>query len=46
MKGNLTPHTYTLLDNNFPTIDPKDPYAYTRSRPDIMDRLSKASYKL
>ena len=23
--GNLVPHTYTLLDNNFPTIDPSDP---------------------
>ena len=40
--GNLVPHTYTLLDNNFPTIDPKDPYAYTPIEADIMDRLSKA----
>ena len=40
--GNLTPHTYDLLDTNFPTIDPKDPYAYTPIEADIMDRLSKA----
>lgn len=34
--------TYELLDTNFPTIDPKDPYALTKEEEDIMDRLERA----
>ena len=30
---------YELLDTNFPTIDPKDPYALTQEEAEIMDRL-------
>lgn len=33
---------YSLLDSHFPTIDPNDPYAYTRQEADIMERLCKA----
>ena len=33
---------YRLLDTNFPTIDPKDPYALTEEEEEIMDRLEKA----
>ena len=33
---------YKLLDTNFPTVDPKDPYALTPQELDIMDRLEKA----
>ena len=33
---------YRLLDTNFPTVDPKDPYALTPQELDIMDRLEKA----
>ncbi len=40
--GNLVPHTYTLLDNNFPTIDPKILMPTPPIEADIMDRLSKA----
>jgi fructose-1,6-bisphosphatase-3 len=40
-KGTITldGKTYELLDTNFPTIDPADPYALTREEADIMDRL-------
>ena len=34
--------TYELLDMNFPTIDPKDPYALTREEEDVMERLEQA----
>ena len=34
--------TYELLDKNFPTIDPKNPYKLTPEEEDIMDRLEKA----
>ncbi|MFV0363307.1 MAG: fructose-1,6-bisphosphatase [Suipraeoptans sp.] len=34
--------TYELLDTNFPTIDPKDPYQLTDEEEDIMNRLEKA----
>ena len=33
---------YQLLDTNFPTIDPEDPYRLTEEEEDIMERLEKA----
>lgn len=33
---------YKLLDKNFPTIDPKKPYALTKEEEDIMERLERA----
>lgn len=33
---------YQLLDTNFPTVDPKDPYALTEEEEEIMERLEKA----
>ena len=33
---------YELLDTNFPTIDPKDPYALTKEEEDVMERLEQA----
>lgn len=43
-KGTVTikGKTYELLDTEFPTIDPKDPYKLTPEEEDIMDRLEKA----
>lgn len=43
-KGTVTIEgkTYELLDTQFPTIDPKDPYKLTPEEEDIMDRLEKA----
>lgn len=38
----LDGNTYELLDKNFPTIDPKKPYAFTKEEEDIMDRLTQA----
>ncbi len=35
-------NTYELLDKNFPTIDPKRPYALTAAEEDVMERLTKA----
>lgn len=32
---------YRLLDKNFPTIDPKDPYALSAEEEEIMERLEK-----
>ncbi len=34
--------TYELLDSNFPTIDPKKPYALTKEEEEIMERLERA----
>lgn len=34
--------TYPLLDTSFPTVDPKDPYAFTQEEEEIMNRLEKA----
>lgn len=34
--------TYEMLDKNFPTVDPKKPYALTAAEEDIMERLTKA----
>ena len=33
---------YRLLDTNFPTIDPKDPYRLTAEEREVMDRLQSA----
>lgn len=33
---------YSLLDTNFPTIDPKDPYVLSEEEEEIMERLEKA----
>ncbi|MEJ8734857.1 fructose-1,6-bisphosphatase [Mediterraneibacter sp. ICN-202921] len=33
---------YALLDTNFPTIDPKDPYALSTEEEEIMERLEQA----
>lgn len=35
-------NTYELLDKNFPTVDPKRPYALTAAEEDVMERLTKA----
>lgn len=34
--------TYEMLDTNFPTVDPKDPYALTKEEEDVMERLEQA----
>ena len=34
--------TYELLDKNFPTIDPKRPYALTEAEEEVLDRLTQA----
>ena len=34
--------TYKMLDTNFPTVDPKDPYAFTPYEADLIDRLVTA----
>ena len=39
---NLDGKTYKLLDNNFPTVNPEDPYALTQEEQHIMDRLVSA----
>ena len=31
-----------MRDMNFPTVDPKDPYAFTPEEADIMERLERA----
>ncbi len=33
---------YPLLDTNFPTVDPKDPYRLTEEEQNVMDRLTQA----
>ncbi len=33
---------YRLLDTNFPTVDPQDPYALSDEEAEIMERLEKA----
>lgn len=33
---------YPMLDTNFPTIDPKDPYALSAEEQDVVDRLKTA----
>lgn len=33
---------YQLLDTNFPTVDPKDPYALNEEEEEVMERLEKA----
>ena len=39
---NLEGKEYKLLDTNFPTIDPKNPYKLTSEEDEIMDRLVHA----
>lgn len=39
---NLEGKEYKLLDTNFPTIDPKNPYKLTSEEEEIMDRLVHA----
>ncbi len=34
--------THPLLDTNFPTIDPKDPYKLTEGEQEVVDRLAEA----
>ncbi|HBA63547.1 MAG TPA: class 3 fructose-bisphosphatase, partial [Lachnospiraceae bacterium] len=43
-KGTITigEKEYELLDKNFPTVDPKNPYKLTAEEADIMERLGKA----
>lgn len=43
-KGTITldGKEYTLLDSHFPTVDPKDPYAFTEQEAEIMERLERA----
>ena len=36
---------YPLEDTNFPTVDPKDPYALTPEEEEVMDRLQSAFLK-
>ncbi|PNV62089.1 class 3 fructose-bisphosphatase [Clostridium sp. chh4-2] len=33
---------YELLDHNFPTVNPEDPYAFIEQEADIMERLERA----
>ncbi len=33
---------YAMLDMNFPTIDPKDPYALSEEEEEVMERLERA----
>ena len=39
---NLNGKEYQLLDTNFPTVDPGDPYALSEEEEEIMDRLERA----
>ena len=43
-KGTITlkGKEYKLLDTNFPTIDPKDPYKLTQEEEEVMERLERA----
>ena len=43
-KGTITLNgkEYKLLDTNFPTIDPKDPYKLTDEEEEVMERLERA----
>lgn len=34
--------TYEMLDTNFPTVDPEDPYALSEAEEEIMERLGQA----
>jgi fructose-1,6-bisphosphatase-3 len=33
---------YPLLDNNFPTVDPKDPYKLTEEEEEVIEKLTKS----
>ena len=39
---NLDGTDYPLLDTNFPTIDPKDPYKLSEEEEEIMERMERA----
>ncbi len=39
---NINGKIYPMLDTNFPTIDPADPYALTPEEEDVMQRLTQA----
>lgn len=39
---NIEGKEYPLLDTNFPTINPEDPYALTETEKDIMNKLRRA----
>ncbi|GAA0272513.1 fructose-bisphosphatase class III [Muricomes sp. OA1] len=39
---NLDGTDYPLLDTNFPTIDPKDPYKLSEEEKEIMERMERA----
>ena len=43
-KGTITLNgkEYAMLDMNFPTIDPKDPYALSGEEEEVMERLERA----
>ena len=43
-KGTITLNgkEYAMLDMNFPTIDPKDPYALSEEEEEVMERLERA----
>lgn len=43
-KGTITldGKEYAMLDMNFPTIDPKDPYALSEEEEEVMERLERA----
>lgn len=43
-KGTITLQgkEYQMLDQNFPTIDPKDPYKLSEEEQEVMERLEKA----
>ena len=41
---NINGNEYELLDKNFPTIDPKNPYKLTTEENEVMDRL-RSSFK-
>lgn len=43
-KGTITLEgkEYKLLDTNFPTVDPKDPYKLSKEEQEVMDRLERA----
>ena len=39
---NVEGKDYPLLDGDFPTVDPRDPYAFTREEADVAERIRKS----
>ena len=39
---NVEGKDYLLLDGDFPTVDPRDPYAFTREEADVAERIRKS----